>query len=69
MAKSKLTEIELTIKKHILPTVDNSYQRSVSYSQFSLYSQCPHRWALKYVENKEPHQASIHTTLLTNSPY
>ena len=65
MAKSKLTEIELTIKKHILPTVDNSYQRSVSYSQFSLYSQCPHRWALKYVENKEPHQASIHTVFGT----
>jgi hypothetical protein len=26
---------------------------------------CPHRWALKYIENKEPYQASIHTVFGT----
>jgi hypothetical protein len=65
MAKRKLTDIELKIKHYNLPTVNSSYQRTVSYSQYSLYKQCPYRWSLKYIENKEPYQASIHTVFGT----
>jgi hypothetical protein len=65
MAKRKLSDIELKIKHYNPPTVNSSYQRTVSYSQYSLYKQCPYRWSLKYIENKEPYQASIHTVFGT----
>ena len=65
MAKSKLSEIELRVKKHTLPEINYSFQRSVSYSQFSIYSTCPHQWYLSYVENKQSYQASIHTVFGT----
>ena len=65
MAKTKLTEIELKVKNHTLPEINYSFQRSVSYSQFSTYSTCPHQWYLTYVEGKQPYQASIHTVFGT----
>lgn len=61
MAKSKLSEVELKIKHHTPPEINYQFQRSVSYSQFSIYSTCPHQWYLTYVEEKQPYQASIHT--------
>jgi len=65
MAKKKYSEIELKIKNHQLPIVHPVFQKSVSYSQYSMWATCPHRWALKYIENKEPYQASIHTVFGT----
>jgi hypothetical protein len=65
MAKSKLSEIELKIKNHTLPEINHAFQRSVSYSQYSMWASCPHKWYLKYVENKEPYQASIYTVFGT----
>ena len=61
MAKAKLSEIELRIKNHTPPEINYSFQRSVSYSQYSIYATCPHQWYLSYIENKNPFQASIHT--------
>ena len=65
MAKSKLSEIELRIKNHTPPEINYSFQRSVSYSQYSIYANCPYQWYLSYVENKNPYQASIHTVFGT----
>jgi hypothetical protein len=65
MAKSKLSEIELAIRHHTLPEINYAFQRSVSYSQFSQWASCPHKWYLSYVENKAPYQASIHTVFGT----
>jgi len=65
MAKSKLSEIELRIKNHTPPEINYSFQRSVSYSQYSIYATCPYQWYLSYVENKNPYQASIHTVFGT----
>jgi hypothetical protein len=65
MAKSKLSEIELQIKNHTPPEINYSFQRSVSYSQYSIYATCPHQWYLSYVENKNPYQATIHTVFGT----
>ena len=65
MGKRKLSDIELKIKHHTPPVVNHAYQRSVSYSQYSMWATCPHRWSLKYIENKEPYQASIHTVFGT----
>jgi hypothetical protein len=65
MAKSKLSEIELRIKNHTPPEINYSFQRTVSYSQYSIYATCPYQWYLSYVENKNPYQASIHTVFGT----
>jgi hypothetical protein len=59
--KEKLTELELTIKHHIAPHIDYSYQRSVSYSQYSIWKTCPHQWYLSYVKGLNPYSDSIHT--------
>jgi len=65
VAKKKSTEIELKIKGYKSPEINHAYQRSVSYSQFSMWASCPHKWYLTYVENKQPYQASIHTVFGT----
>ncbi len=64
MAK-KSFEIELKIKNYQKPEINHAFQRSVSYSQFSMWASCPHKWYLTYVENKQPYQASIHTVFGT----
>jgi len=65
VAKKKLSDVELKIKNYQPPEINHSFQRSVSYSQFSMWSSCPHKWYLTYVENKQPYQASIHTVFGT----
>jgi hypothetical protein len=66
MAKSKLSEVELRVKSFTPPEINHAFQRTVSYSQFSMYSTCPHQWYLSYVENKQPYQANIHTVFGTS---
>lgn len=34
--------------------------KTVSFSQYSIYKQCPHRWYLDYVEKRQIFQPSIH---------
>ena len=64
-ARKKLSEIELKIKNYQKPEINHAFQKSVSYSQFSMWASCPHKWYLTYVENKQPYQASIHTVFGT----
>lgn len=63
--KTKYSDVELKVKNYQPPEVNHAFQRSVSYSQYSMWSSCPHRWYLTYVENKQPYQASIHTVFGT----
>jgi len=35
--------------------------KTVSYSQFSLYAQCPHRWKLDYLDNNRKYEQNINT--------
>jgi hypothetical protein len=65
VAKKKSTEIELKIKNYQKPEINHAFQKSVSYSQFSMWASCPHKWYLTYIENKQPYQASIHTVFGT----
>ena len=64
-AKKKLSEIELKIKNYQAPEINPAFHKTVSYSQFSMWDSCPHKWYLTYVENKQPYQASIHTVFGT----
>lgn len=59
MKKKKLTEIEKKINNFIIPNINYSYQRTVSYSQFSIYQQCPHRWNLEYVQKHKLNKPNI----------
>ena len=36
-------------------------ERKISYSQFSMYSQCPKHWELAYAKNLRTYSQSIHT--------
>jgi len=65
VAKKRLSDVELKIKNYQPPEINHSFQRSVSYSQYSMWAKCPHQWYLTYVENKQPYQASIHTVFGT----
>ena len=62
MAKTKqLTNLELQIQHQKLPILDYSYQKAISYSQFSVYATCNHQWYNSYVLNLNPYSNSIHT--------
>jgi len=61
MAKKQISEIERKISNTSLKEIDYRYQATVSYSQYSIYRSCPHRWFLQYVKNLAPYQASIQT--------
>ena len=35
--------------------------KNISYSQYSLWAQCPHRWKTAYIDEKREYSESIHT--------
>ena len=35
--------------------------KNISYSQYSLWAQCPHRWKTAYIDEKRKYTESIHT--------
>jgi hypothetical protein len=57
----KLTEIELKVKHHKPPEINYSFQRSISYSQYAVWKDCPFKWYNSYVLNLNPYTDSIHT--------
>jgi hypothetical protein len=58
---SKLKEI----KNHIYPTVDYATQKTISYSQYSTYKQCPHKWNLQYAQSRYVPSYSVNMTFGT----
>ena len=44
---------------------DYSFQKTISYSQFSIYNECPHKWKLLYKDGLNNYQPTIHTTFGT----
>ena len=52
------------IREHLLP--ERNGGKSISYSQWSTYSNCPHQWHLSYVKNLAPYKATIHTSFGTS---
>ena len=59
------TTTKLILNKFIPKEIDYSYQKNVSFSQFQLYSQCPHRWYTQYVERKISTPPNINMTFGT----
>jgi len=60
MAK-KIPKIVKSIQKYKIGEFDYSNQKLISFSQISMYEQCPRKWALQYVEGHKVFSSSIHT--------
>lgn len=56
---SKKLKNPAKLARPVLPQINYAFQRTVSYSQYSTFRQCPHKWYLKSVE-KIKDSPSIH---------
>jgi hypothetical protein len=53
------------LKSIIVPEVQYETQKSVSYSQLSMFSNCPHQWGLRYRDGHKVYTPSIHAVFGT----
>ncbi len=65
MAKKKAPLIVREIQKNKPEPVNFAYEKNISYSQLSMYSQCPKKWALQYRDGHKVREQSIHMTFGT----
>ena len=61
----KIPQIVKEIRNNPPQEVNFAYQKNVSYSQMSLFRQCPHRWKLQYKDKIKAFTSSIHTVFGT----
>ena len=64
MAK-KVPHIVKEIKKVHVPEIDYAFNKNISYSQLSIYYNCPHQWGLKYRDGYKIFEPSIHAVFGT----
>lgn len=62
----KLPRIVKDIQKHVPREIDYSKHSMISYSQFSMYKTCPHKWGLTYKDRNKVFSDSIHTVFGTS---
>ena len=60
MAK-KIPKIVKEIRNNPPSEVNYAYQKNISYSQMSIFRQCPYRWKLQYKDKIRRFTSSIHT--------
>jgi len=65
LAKKKAPVIVREIQKNKPEPVNFAYEKNISYSQLSMYSQCPKKWALQYRDGHKVREQSIHMTFGT----
>jgi len=61
----KLPKILKDLQKVTVPEINYAYHKSVSYSQLSIFSKCPHHWGLKYRDGFKVFEPSIHAVFGT----
>jgi hypothetical protein len=59
--KKKIPQIVKDIQRKQLMEVDYAYQKSISFSQLQMYTECPKKWSLQYKEGHKQFTSSIHT--------
>ena len=64
MAK-KLPVIIKKIRNNPPKPINFGIEKNISFSQLSMYSQCPKKWHLNYVEDHKTSEQSIHMTFGT----
>ena len=50
MSKKKIPSILKEIREKELPEINFAFQKAISYSQLSMFSECPKKWSLQYRE-------------------
>ena len=65
MAKKKSPKIVREIQNNPPEPVNFAYEKNISYSQMSMYTQCPKKWALQYRDGHKISEQSIHMTFGT----
>ena len=62
MAKKKvIPQIIKDVKAFKKHEIDWANQKLISYSQFSMFNECPKKWSLQYVEGHKQFTSTIHT--------
>jgi hypothetical protein len=61
----KIPQVLKEIKKVVVPEIDYAFNKNISYSQLSIYSNCPHQWGLKYRDGYKVFLPSIHAVFGT----
>ena len=61
----KIPSIVITIQKQPIQEINYAFHKTISYSQFSIYHKCPHKWELQYVSGLQKYQSTIHTVFGT----
>jgi hypothetical protein len=65
LAKKKQPTILKEVKETKLPEIDYSKNKVISFSQYQIFEQCPHKWALLYRDGHYKSEFSIHMTFGT----
>jgi hypothetical protein len=65
MKKKVIPTVLKELKSVIVPEVQYETQKSVSYSQLSIFSNCPHQWGLRYRDGHKVYTPSIHAVFGT----
>jgi hypothetical protein len=65
LAKKKIPQIIKEIRKFKSLEVDYRFQKVISFSQFLMFNQCQHKWALQYRDGHYTSESSIHMTFGT----
>jgi hypothetical protein len=65
MAKKKLPKEVSLVREYKVEKYDTKENKNISYSQYSIYSTCPHQWYLSYPKKLAPYTPSIHTVFGT----
>jgi len=63
--KKKLPQIVTEIRNNPPEPVNFAFEKNISYSQLSMYTQCPKKWALQYRDGHKVREQSIHMTFGT----
>jgi hypothetical protein len=67
----ELNESKIKFIKNSEPAnIDYSYEKSVSFSQYQVYKQCPYRWKLQYIDGinaYEPNMFAVFGTAIHSS--
>ena len=60
--KKKVPQIVKDIKAFKQHEINYAFQKNISYSQFSMFTECPKKWSLQYKEGFKVFSSTIHTT-------
>jgi len=60
--KKKIPQIVREIQNNPPEPVNFAFEKNISYSQLSMYTQCPKKWALNYRDGHKVVEQSIHMT-------